>query len=143
MQTLSSISHGEAQQGINAMRTELERRQKAAVLVVSDAHGELIGMLRLDGAPLSSIQIAMNKAYTAARERQPSREVGARSRDPQKGFPMTNFGELRFVGWGGGLPVAVNGQVVGAVAVSGLPEVEDEEIAEIGRRAILGGVGKG
>lgn len=143
MQTLSSISHGEAQQGINAMRTELEHRQKAAVLVVSDAHGELIGMLRLDGAPLSSIQIAMNKAYTAARERQPSREVGVRSRDPQKGFPMTNFGELRFVGWGGGLPVAVNGQVVGAVAVSGLPEVEDEEIAEIGRRAILGGVGEG
>ncbi len=50
---------------------------------------------------------------------------------------MTNFGDPRFVTWGGGLPVLVEGQVVGAVAVSGLPEAEDEEIAELGRRAIL------
>jgi glc operon protein GlcG len=137
MQKELTLSHLEARLAIDAMKAELGRRGKAAVLVVADGHGELIALLRLDGAPLSSIQIATNKAYTAARERAPSREVGARSRDPQKGFPMTNFGDLRFVGWGGGLPVSVDGQVVGAVAVSGLPETDDEEIAEIGRRAIL------
>jgi glc operon protein GlcG len=51
---------------------------------------------------------------------------------------MTNFGELRYTTWGGGLPVMVEGQVIGAVAVSGLPEQEDMEIAELGRQAALG-----
>ena len=137
MQAQTTLSHVDAQRAIDAMKAELDRRAKAAVLAVADAHGELIALLRLDGAPLSSIQIATNKAFTAARERAPSREVGARARDPQKGFPMTNYGDLRFVGWGGGLPVMLEGKVTGAVAVSGLPETEDEEIAEIGRRAIL------
>lgn len=120
------------------MRTEIERRGKAGVIVVADAHGELIALLRMDGAPLSSINIAMNKAYTAARERKPSYELGQKSRDPERGFPMTNFGELRYVTWGGGLPVFVEGEVIGAVAVSGLPETEDIQVAELGRQAALG-----
>jgi glc operon protein GlcG len=137
MQEQITLSHTDALRALQAMREEIERRGKAGVLVVTDAHGELIGLLRMDGAPLSSINIAMNKAYTAARERKPSRDVGARSRDPESGFPMTNFGELRYVTWGGGLPVTVEHQVVGAVAVSGLPEAEDIEVAEMGRRAIF------
>ena len=80
----------------------------------------------------------MNKAYTAARERKPSYDVGQKSRDPERGFPMTNFGELRYTTWGGGLPIVIEGEVVGAVAISGLPESEDMEIAEIGRMAALG-----
>ncbi|HZQ09069.1 MAG TPA: heme-binding protein [Anaerolineae bacterium] len=138
MQQFLSLGHEDAQRAIDAMRAEAERRGKAGVIVVTDAHGELIALLRMDGAPLSSIQIAMNKAYTAARERKPSYDVGQRARDPQRGFPMTNFGELRYTTWGGGLPVTVETQVVGAVAISGLPESEDMEIAEIGRQAALG-----
>ncbi len=138
MQQQFLLGHEDAQRAIQAMRAECERRGQGAVLVVADPHGELIALLRMDGAPLSSIQIAMNKAYTAARERKPSKEVGDRARDPQKGFPMTNFGELRYTTWGGGLPILVEGQVIGAVAVSGLPESEDMEIAEMGRQAALG-----
>ena len=137
MQTQLILTHAEAQRAINTMLAEIERRGKAAVLVVADAHGELIALLRMDSAPFSSIAIATGKAFTAARERVPSRQIGQRSRDPVEGFPMTNFGDPRFVTWGGGLPILVEGQVVGAVAVSGLPEAEDEEIAELGRRAIL------
>lgn len=138
MQQLWSLGHAEAQRAIEAMRDEALKRGMAGVMVVSDAHGELIALLRMDGAPLSSIQIAMNKAYTAARERKPSYEVGQKARDPERGFPMTNFGELRYTTWGGGLPVVIEGQVVGAVAISGLPESVDMEIAELGRQAALG-----
>jgi len=138
MRELYTLSHHDAQRAIDAMRFEAEKRGKAGVIVVSDAHGELIALLRMDGAPFSSLQIAMNKAYTAARERKPSYEVGQRARDPERGFPMTNFGELRYTTWGGGLPVFVEGQVIGAVAISGLPESEDMEIAELGRQAALG-----
>ncbi len=138
MRQLLTLSHQDAQNALEAMRAECDKRGKGGVLVVADAHGELIALLRMDGAPFSSINIAMGKAYTAARERKPSREVGEKSRDPERGFPMTNFGELRYVTWGGGLPVFVEGQVIGAVAVSGLPEQEDMEIAELGRQAALG-----
>lgn len=105
---------------------------------MADAHGELIALLRVDGAPLPSILIASNKAWTAARERKPSKELGQAARDPKDGFDMAYFGDPRYVGWGGGLPVRVNGEVVGAVGVSGLPEAEDMELAQIGAAAITG-----
>jgi glc operon protein GlcG len=50
---------------------------------------------------------------------------------------MAYFGDRRYIGWGGGLPVTINGEVVGAVAVSGLSEMEDIEIAQAGVNAIL------
>jgi glc operon protein GlcG len=133
---LTSLGHAEAQAAIAAIQVELEQRGKAAVVAVADASGELIALLRLDGAPLSSIVIAANKAWTAARERVATRDLGQRARDPEHGFDMAYFGDRRYIGWGGGLPVLVEGVVVGAVAVSGLPELEDIEVAKIGVAAI-------
>ena len=138
MRQVQNLGHAEAQVAIQAIQAELERRGKAAVVAVADAQGELIALLRLDGAPLPSILIAANKAWTAARERRPTRELGQRARDPEHGFDMAYFGDRRYIGWGGGLPVIVGGAVVGAVAVSGLPELEDIEVAQIGLAAILG-----
>jgi glc operon protein GlcG len=138
VQTQLSLGHNEAQTAIRAIQTELERRGKAAVIAVTDAHGELISLLKLDGTPPASIVIASNKAWTAARERKPSREIGQAARDTKDGFDLAYFGDKRYIGWGGGLPVIVDGQTVGAVAVSGLPELEDIELAEIGVKAITG-----
>jgi glc operon protein GlcG len=100
---------------------------RGAAVAVVDAHGELVAFMRTDGCPLPSITIAMNKAYTAARERVESAELDARSR--AEAFPLTNFGELRYVSWGGGVPIVVDGAVVGAIGVSGLPEADDMELA--------------
>jgi glc operon protein GlcG len=97
-----------------------------------------VGLLRLDGAPLPSIVIAANKAWTAARERVATRDLGQRARHPEHGFDMAYFGDRRYIGWGGGLPVVMDGAVVGAVAVSGLPELEDIEVAQVGVAAIKG-----
>jgi glc operon protein GlcG len=138
MRQLTSLTHAEAQRALAAIQHELERRGQAAVIAVADEHGELIALLRVDGAPLSSILIASNKAWTAARERKPSKEIGQASRDPVTGFDVAYFGDPRYLGWGGGLPVRVNGQVVGAVAVSGLPEADDMVLAQIGVEAITG-----
>lgn len=131
-----SLGHIEAQQAISAIKAELARRGKAAVIAVADAHGELIALLRLDGAPPASILIAANKAWTAARERKPSSEIGQAVRDPQHGFDIAYYGDARYLGWGGGLPVIKDGAVVGAVAVSGLVEAEDIELAQLGVAAI-------
>jgi glc operon protein GlcG len=138
MQSIVSLGHAEAQQAIQAIQSELTRRGKAAVMAVADAHGELIALLRMDGAPLPSIVIATNKAWTAARERKPTRELGQAARDAVNGFDMAYYGDPRYIGWGGGVPVRINGQVVGAVAVSGLPEQEDMELVALGVAAITG-----
>ncbi len=138
MHQVTTLGHAEAQRAIQAVQAELQKRGKAAVIAVADAHGELIGLLRFDGAPLPSIVIAANKAWTAARERKPTRELGQSARDPVNGFDMAYYGDSRYLGWGGGVPVIIDGAVVGSVAVSGLPEPEDMDLASIGVAAITG-----
>jgi glc operon protein GlcG len=138
MITESAIEYEEARRAIEAIYEEARKRAKAGVIAVCDAHGDLIAFARMDGAPLSSITIAMNKAYTAARERKASKEVGNAARDAEKGFDMGYFGDSHFTGWGGGIPVWRHGCVVGAVAVSGLRQSEDIDLAEIGVRIISG-----
>lgn len=125
------IDYAEALRALDAIYREILKRGKAGVIAVCDGHGDLIAFARMDGAPLSSIQIAMNKAYSAARERKPSKDIGQAARHPEKGFDIGYFGDARFTGWGGGVPVVKDGEVMGAVAVSGLPQAEDIELAEM------------
>jgi len=137
MRTELTLSDTDAEKAIAAIRDRLRSEGKAAVIAVADAQGELIALLRVDGALRAPIQVAMNKAFTAARERRPTLEIGRAARHPQSGFDIGYYGDTRYVGWGGGLPVIVDGQVVGAVAVSGLPEEEDVRLAQLGVDAIL------
>ena len=130
------IEYREAMRAIDAIISEVARRGKAAVIAVADSHGELIALARMDNAPLSSILVATNKAWTAARAGKPTREIGETVRDPEKGFDIAYYGDPRSVGWGGGVPVRKEGKVVGSVAVSGLPELEDMEVVALGVAAI-------
>ena len=133
MNNTPTLSHKDAVVVLDAIKGELERRKKGAAVAVVDDHGELLAFVRTDGCRLPSLNIAMNKADTAAREQDESGVVGGRSRTED--FPMTNYGELRYVSWGGGFPLIASGRVVGAVGVSGLPEAEDMELAKIGIEA--------
>jgi len=101
------------------------------VIAVADAHGELIAFARMDGAPVSSIRVAANKAWTAARERKPTKDIGEKIRHPEKGFDIAFYGDRRFCGWGGGIPIWKDGDV-GAIGVSGLSSAEDIALASAG-----------
>ncbi len=130
MKNSHTLTHKDAAAILQAIREALEAQGKGAAIAVCDAHGELLAFLRTDGCPLPSIQNALNKAFTSAREGIPSRQLGEASRtDP---FPLTNFGDLRYTGWGGGHPLLHEDEVVGAVGVSGLPEAEDMVLAKLG-----------
>jgi glc operon protein GlcG len=133
------LTYEDARRALDAISRELKRRALPAVIAVADDHGELIALMRMDGAPLSSIVIAENKAWTAARERKPSYEVGRAVRHPESGFDIAYFGDRRYIGWGGGVPVVIDGAVVGALAVSGAPEAVDVEMAALGVIAIIEG----
>lgn len=133
MNQTNQLSLGEALQIIEGVREVLEKDGLGAAVAVVDPHGELIAFVRTEGCPLPSINNAIHKAFTAARERNESGEIGQRSRD--EGFPMTNFGDLRYTGWGGGVPIRYKGNVVGAIGISGLPEADDVALA---RQAVVG-----
>ena len=132
MKTFHTIEYAEAQKIVAAIVGRALQMKKAAVIAVADSYGELIAFARMDGAPISSVRIAANKAWTAARERKPTKDIGEKARDPEKGFDIAYYGDPRFVGWGGGLPVWRDGEVVGAVAVSGLSSAEDVDLADLG-----------
>jgi len=138
VRTIHTIEYAEAKRAIDLIVEKLLQMQKAAVVAVADCHGELIAFARMDGAPVSSIRIAANKAWTAARERKATKDIGDKVRHPEKGFDIAYYGDPRFVGWGGGIPVWRNDEVVGAVAVSGLSSVEDIELATLGVESISG-----
>jgi glc operon protein GlcG len=133
----STLDFAEAKRAADAMIAELERRGKAGVVAVADSHGEIIILARMDGAPRSSVTIATNKAWTAVRTGKPTKDLGDRVRDPEQGFDISYYGDPRFIGWGGGIPVHQDGKVVGSVAVSGLSSAEDVEVATAGAAAIL------
>jgi glc operon protein GlcG len=132
MRTLQTIDYSEAQRAVDLIVEKALHLKKAAVIAVADSHGDLICLARMDGAPVSSITVATNKAWTAARERKPTKEIGEKVRHPEKGHDIGYYGDPKYLGWGGGLPVWKNGEVIGAVAVSGLSSAEDIELAKLG-----------
>ena len=122
---LHTLGLRDAMFAIDSLVAAIEQRGDAAVIAVADLRGEMIAVLRMDGAGISSLQIAQNKAFTAARLGSPTKDVGTRVRSPEAGHDIGYFGDSRYVGWGGGIPVVFRGECVGAVAVSGLPEDVD------------------
>jgi glc operon protein GlcG len=132
------LSHTDALNIVTNIKDILEKEDKGAAIAVADTQGELLAFLRTDGCRLPSITIAINKAFTAAREQKESWDIGYSSRE--KPFPMTNFGDLRYTAWGGGVPITYRDEVIGAVGVSGLQEHEDIELARMGAKLVGEGV---
>src|SRR6202047_1356297 len=120
MRNVPVIDYAEAKMIIDLIVDKASQMQKSVVVAVADPHGELIAFARMDGAPVSSIRIAANKAWTAARERRPTKEIGDKVRHPEKGHDIAYYGDPRFVGWGGGIPIWRDGNVARADAGSGL-----------------------
>ena len=138
MRALHSLDYSDAKRMIDVIVEKALQIQKAAVIAVADSHGELIAFARMDGVPVSSIRVAMNKAWTAARERKPTKDIGEKVRHPEKGHDIAYYGDPKYVGWGGGVPVWKDGEVVGAVGVSGLSSIEDISLANLGVELITG-----
>lgn len=136
MKTIPTIDYSEARRAIDLIIERAHEMKKAAVIAVADCRGELISLARMDSASITSVVIATNKAWTAARLGMTTKEIGEKVRHPEKGHDISYYGDPRFVGWGGGIPVWKNGEVAGAVAVSGLSSIEDAELATLGANLI-------
>jgi uncharacterized protein GlcG (DUF336 family) len=101
-----------------------------------DAGGVLAAFLRMPGAALHSVDIAIDKAYTAASFGLPTARwhevLQAHSPAVREGIVL----RPRFVAFGGGLPIVEGGALIGAIGVSGGSEEQDDAIARAGRAAL-------
>ena len=122
--TKHSISSELAQKMVDAAvakARELGVNENVAIL---DDGGNLKAFGRMDGAPILAIGIAQNKAYTALLGVSTQDLFNFIQSDPSllAGMPTIP----RLAAWGGGFPIKVNGEVVGAIGVSGAPVVQND-----------------
>ncbi|AOI96171.1 GlcG/HbpS family heme-binding protein [Burkholderia sp. LA-2-3-30-S1-D2] len=101
-------------------------------VAVVDAAGLLAAFVRMPGAPLHSIDIAIDKAYTAASFGLPTGAwhavLASHSDAVRQGLVL----RPRFVAFGGGLPIVEDGALIGGIGVSGGSEAQDEQCASAG-----------
>lgn len=137
MREVKTIGADDARRGIATVRAAAERRGASVVVAITDAYGELLALLRMDGAGPGDIAPAIAKAYTAARLGQSTRTIDAAARNPKTGFDLAGFADARITGLVGGVPLEFEGEVVGAVGVSGAAQDTDEALAEAGVAGML------
>lgn len=102
---------------------------------VVDRGGNLMAFLRMPGAFIHSIDIAIDKAYTSASFGFPTKAwMGAIGHDDGMKFGFSN--QPRLIVFGGGLPIGTGGDWIGGIGVSGASEAQDEECARAGLAAI-------
>ncbi len=115
-----------------AAEAEARRNNWNVVIAVVDAAGYLVYLERMDGVQLASIEIAIRKARSAALFRRPTKAfeeqlVGGRQ------AVLALPGAMPFEG---GLPIVADGQVIGAIGVSGVTSQQDGQIAKAGVDAL-------
>lgn len=106
-----------------------DRQTRPVCLSICDAYGFLVCFVRMDDAPLRSIEIAQRKAYTSARMGMTT--TAFHTRLEQSHSPIGYYGDALFTALAGGAAMlGQNGEVVGGVGVSGLAPEDDQVLAD-------------
>ncbi|HKC88209.1 MAG TPA: heme-binding protein [Blastocatellia bacterium] len=117
-----------------AEKKAIEIRQPMNI-AVADAGGNLVAHVRMDGAWIGSIDISINKAFTARAFDIATRDLAEHAQPGGQfyGIQVSNKGRVMI--FAGGVPLKRNGQVVGAIGVSGGSGEQDQAVAEAGAAA--------
>ena len=127
-----ALTYAGARVAAEAVADEAERRGVAPVVSAVDAGGALMFLVRPDQAQVASVEVTTDKARTAAIYRRPSKDF----EDQASGGRPSALHLARAVPLQGGVPITVDGHVIGAVGVSGATSAdEDAELAAIGAAA--------
>jgi len=132
MRTARSLDLQDAKRIAEAAEAEARKNNWAVVIAIVDGAGHLLYLQRDDGAQLGSLDVALGKATTAALFRRPTKDWEERLAEGRLGF--LSFSNRTLLE--GGVPVVVDGEVVGAIGVSGVKSGEDAQIARAGVAAL-------
>jgi uncharacterized protein GlcG (DUF336 family) len=104
-------------------------------IAVVDAGGNLVAHVRMDGAWIGSIDISINKAFTSRAFDITTKDLGTHSQPGGQFYGIHGSNHGRIMIFAGGIPLKRNGQVVGAIGVSGGSGEQDHAVAEAGATA--------
>ncbi|MBS1952695.1 MAG: heme-binding protein [Cyanobacteria bacterium SZAS-4] len=136
--TIETISLAEARAVIDICeRKALDIKQPMNVAVV-DAGGNLVAHIRMDNAWLGSINISINKAFTARCFDITTEALGKESQPGKQFYGIQNSNDGKIMIFGGGVPLLRNGKVVGALGVSGGTGEQDCAVAAAGKKFFEG-----
>lgn len=127
-----TVSLEAAQRMAAAAEAEARRNGWPVAIAIVDAHGGLIHFQRLDGTQAASLDIALGKARTAARFRRSTKAL----EDAVAGGRTVLLSVEGILPLEGGVPITVDGEVIGAIGVSGVTSQQDAQVAEAGVAAL-------
>lgn len=129
------ITLEDARRIIAAAEKEAESVGQPMNIAVVDEGGNLVSHVRMDGAWIGSIDISINKAYTARAFDLATKDLAENSQSGKQFFGIHATNRGRIVIFAGGVPLKLDGKVVGGVGVSGGMADQDQRVAEAGAKA--------
>ena len=126
------ITIEEARTVISAAEQKAQEIGQPMNIAVVDAGRNLKAFARMEDAWLASITISIDKAFTSASFKMSTRDLVDLTQPGQPLFGLNTTNEGRIVIFAGGIPLERNGEVVGAIGVSGGTVDQDQEVAEAG-----------
>jgi uncharacterized protein GlcG (DUF336 family) len=116
---VSTLTLSDARRMIQAGEKKAAELKIPYNIAVVDSGGALISHVRMDGAWLGSIDISINKAFTARAFDMSTDDLSKASQSGESLFGINTTNDDKIVIFGGGMPVKVDGAVIGAVGASG------------------------
>ena len=138
---VQQLTLAEANLMLDAAQQVAEERGVAETICIADAGGWPIAIRRLDGGKPTSVEIAINKAFTAACHRRPTHTY-SNAQPGEEAFGIMNMHGGRFTIFVGGWPIEVDGAVVGGVGVSGGHTADDIACCQAAIAALLESLGQ-
>lgn len=135
MLTIERLDIADAQILIEGARAKANEIGVPMCIAIMDESGNLIAFERMNGGKMTSINLAIDKGYTAVGVKKGTHALGEVSQPGQPAYGLSSTLGGRMVVVAGGLPVMSQGEVVGGIGVSSGSPAQDREVAEAGVRA--------
>lgn len=140
MLSIKRLSLDDARILIAGAREKAEEIGVPMCIAVTDESGQLIAFERMDGGKITSTIIAQDKAYTAAGAKRTTESYGEVSQPGKPAYGINSAIGGRLLVVAGGIPVIVDGDVVGAIGISSGTPAQDSECARAGIERFLGAI---
>lgn len=132
MITITRLDINDAHVLIDGAKVKAEELGVPMCIAIMDESGQLIAFERMDGGKITSTTIAIDKAFTAAGAKRATSDYGKLSQPGAPGYGIASAIGGRLMVVAGGLPIEVNGEVVGGIGVSSGTPDQDVEVASAG-----------
>ena len=133
---MASVTLSDAEKIVEAAKAKAEEIGVPMNIAVVDAGNNLTAFARMDGAWLGSIDIAQNKAYTARGFDMATKDLAPLAQPGASLYGIEASNQGRLIVFAGGIPLKLDGRIVGAIGVSGGSVEADPDVAEAGVEAL-------